>query len=73
MALFHEPPDPPDLSGPQISALIQYAERMRVYMEVELSRADEDGRGHAALHLPAVIEGWRFTAQAISETYDGRF
>ncbi|MHA7262460.1 hypothetical protein ACX80W_04545 [Arthrobacter sp. TMN-37] len=73
MAFIHDPPIPPDLSGAQIRALIQYAERMRIYMEIELSRADEDGLGHAALHLPAVIEGWRFTAQAISETYDGEF
>jgi hypothetical protein len=73
VAFFHEPPEPPDLSEPQIRPLIRYAEDMKVYLEVEFSRANDDGLGHASLHLPAIIEGWRFTARAISETYDGRF
>lgn len=73
MVFVHEPPKPPELSASQIRALVEYAQKMAEYMEVEISHANETGMGHAALHLPAVVEGWNFTAQAIAETYDGEF
>lgn len=42
-------------------------------MDAEIVRANAEELGHAALHLPDIVEGWRFTALAIRETYDGSF
>ncbi len=73
MVFFHPPPHPPELSADQIRALIKCAEKMAAYMEDEITNANRAGIGHTVLHLPAVVEGWRFTATAISETYDGEY
>lgn len=73
MTSFPVPPEPPRLKADQIRGLIRYAEQMSEYMEAEIARANAEGMGHAVLHLPEIVEGWRFTALAIRETYDGTF
>lgn len=67
------PPQPPRLDSSQIRGLIRYAEQMSEYMEAEFARSNAEGMGFAVLDLPQIAEGWRFTALAIRETYDGEF
>lgn len=65
-------PDPPDLPPGKIRELIDYAERMAVSMEAEM-KACRLGKASPEHDLSEIIAGWKFTALAIRERYDGQF
>lgn len=66
-------PEPPDLPAEKIRQLIDYADRMAAAMEAELKTADSLGGVPTGHRMGESIAGWRFTALAIRESYDGRF
>ncbi|WP_211883001.1 hypothetical protein [Pseudarthrobacter albicanus] len=61
------------LNAQRIRDLIRYAVEMAEYMQAEIDHANAEGRGFSVLDLPAVVEGWKFTALARRESYDGGF
>lgn len=66
-------PEPPDLPAEKIRQLIDYADRMAAAMEAEMKVADSLGGVFPDHRLNDTIAGWRFTALAIRESYDGGF
>lgn len=67
------PPEPPELEPDAIRALIDYADKMAAYMEAETELVRELGRASAENDLSGLVQGWRFTAQGLRDSYDGRF
>lgn len=68
-----QPPEPPELTPDNIRALIDYADRMAAFMEAEMELARQLGRATPENDLSELVEGWRFTAQGLRDSYDGRF
>jgi hypothetical protein len=67
------PPEPPELEPYKIRALIDYADRMAAFMEAEMELVRELGRANSEKYLSELVEGWRFTAQGLRDSYDGQF
>ena len=67
------PPEPPELEPDKIRALIDYADRMAAFMEAEMKLGRELGKTTPEDDLSELVEGWRFTAQGLRDSYDGRF
>jgi hypothetical protein len=67
------PPEPPDLRPDKIRALIDYADRMVAFLEAQMKLARELGKATPENDLSELVEGWRFTAQGLRDSYDGRF
>ena len=67
------PPEPPELEPDKIRALIDYADRMAAFMEAEMKLGRELGKTTPEDDLSGLVEGWRFTAQGLRDSYDGRF
>jgi hypothetical protein len=65
------PPQPPHLEPMQIREFIRYAEQMADYIEADIELAKR--ARHAAVDHSDIAKGWRFTALAVAETYDGEF
>ena len=42
-------------------------------MEAEMKLGRELGKATPENHLSELVEGWRFTAQGLRDSYDGRF
>lgn len=53
----------------------RYAQRMADRIDAELEFAKRAGKGHEAsvLELGDIAKGWRFTAIAVAESYDGEY
>jgi hypothetical protein len=66
------PPEPPSLPQEKIRELIAYADGMAVFMEAEVELINEMGRSATGNDLVRIIEGWKFTALALRESYDGQ-
>ncbi|MFF2317421.1 hypothetical protein ACFVTE_14265 [Arthrobacter sp. NPDC058097] len=66
-------PEPPDLPAMKIRELIDYADRMAASMEAEMKVVRRLGRASPEHDLSEIIAGWKFTALAIRESYDGQF
>ncbi|RAM36119.1 hypothetical protein [Arthrobacter globiformis] len=66
-------PEPPDLPAQKIRELIDYADRMATSMEAEMDMIRRLGKASPEHDLGEIIAGWKFTALAIRESYDGRF
>jgi hypothetical protein len=67
------PPEPPELKPDKIRALVEYADRMAAFMEAETELVRGLGRATPENDLSELFEGWRFTAQGLRDSYDGRF
>ena len=67
------PPEPPELEPDKIRALIDYADRMAAFMEAEIKLSRELGKTTPENYLSELVEGWRFTAQGLRDSYDGQF
>lgn len=67
------PPEPPELEPDKIRALIVYAERMAACMEAEMELGRQLGRATPESDLSELVDGWRFTAQGLRDSYYGRF
>ncbi|MFF2245887.1 hypothetical protein ACFVTM_17085 [Arthrobacter sp. NPDC058130] len=66
------PPEPPELEPDKIRALINYADKMATFMEAETELARELGRAAPENDLSELIEGWKFTAQGLRDSYGAR-
>lgn len=68
-------PEPPELEPDKIRALIEYADRMAEYMEAEKKLDHEPGMAGSSSdkYLSGLVQGWRFTAQGLRDSYDGQF
>ena len=67
------PPEPPELEPDKVRALIDYADRMAAFMEAEIKLGRELGKTTHDDDLSELVEGWKFTAQGLRDSYDGRF
>ena len=67
------PPEPPELEPDKIRALIDYADRMAAFIEAEIKLVRGHGRPTPENDLSELVVGWRFTAQGLRDSYDGRF
>lgn len=67
------PPEPPELEPDKVRALIDYADRMAAFMEAEMKLGRELGKTTPEDDLSELVEGWKFTAQGLRDSYDGRF
>ena len=67
------PPEPPELEPDKIRALIDYADKMAAFMEAETELLRELGRATPENDLSELVDGWRFTAQGLRDSYDGQF
>ncbi len=67
------PPEPPELEPDKIRALIDYADKMAAVMEAQMELARELGRATPENNLSELVDGWRFTAQGLRDSYDGQF
>ena len=67
------PPEPPELEPDKVRALIDYADRMAAFMEAEVTLARELGKTTPEDDLSELVEGWKFTAQGLRDSYDGQF
>jgi hypothetical protein len=65
------PPEPPALPQEKIQELIAYADGMATFMLAEAELISELGRTTPENDLAPIIEGWKFTALALRESYDG--
>lgn len=63
-------PEPPPLDAATVRDLVAYAEHVAEHLEREITEAE--ARGLDTAPLPRLVEGWRFVATAIAESYDGR-
>lgn len=68
-----EPPQPPELEPDKVRALIDYADRMAAFLETEMEIVRGLGRATPENDLSDLLEGWRFTAQGLRNSYDGQF
>jgi hypothetical protein len=66
------PPEPPTLPVEKVRNLIDYAERMSAFMSAETELISELGKASPENDLPPLIDGWRFMAQAVRDSYDGQ-
>ncbi len=66
-------PEPPTLEPEQIKGLISYAENMAAFLQAEMELIHELGRSTAESDLNERIEGWKFTAQGLRDSYDGQY
>lgn len=46
---------------------------MAAFMEAEMELARQLGRATPENDLSELVKGWRFTAQGLRDSYDGRF
>ena len=67
------PPEPPELEPDKIRALIDYADKQAAYVEAEMKLMRELGRTTPDDDLGELVAGWKFTAQGLRDSYDGRF
>ncbi|WP_139006238.1 hypothetical protein [Arthrobacter crystallopoietes] len=67
------PPEPPKLEPEKIRALISYADDMAAYMQSEIELAYEFGKSTPENDLTELVEGWKFTAQGLRDSYDGQY
>ncbi|MET1063420.1 MAG: hypothetical protein ABWX85_00440 [Arthrobacter sp.] len=67
------PPEPPELEPDKVRALIDYADKMAAFMEAEIKLGRELGKTTPEDDLSELVEGWKFTAQGLRDSYDGRF
>lgn len=67
------PPEPPELEPDKVRALIDYADRMAAFMEAEMKLGRELGKTAPEDDLSELVEGWKFTAQGLRDSYDRRF
>jgi hypothetical protein len=65
------PPEPPALPQEKIRELIDYADGMATFMEAEAELINELGRTTPENSLASAIGGWKFTALALWQSYDG--
>lgn len=66
-------PEPPALPSEKVRDLIDYADRMAAFISAETELIGELGRAPAENNLTPLIEGWRFVAQAMRDSYDGQY
>jgi hypothetical protein len=67
------PPEPPQLPQDKIRDLIDYADRMAAFMEAEMNLIRRLGRATSETDLEPLVEGWKFVAQAMRDSYDVRY
>lgn len=67
------PPEPPELEPDKIRALVDYADQQAAYVEAEMKLMRELGRATPENDLSGLVAGWKFTAQGLRDSYDGRF
>jgi hypothetical protein len=67
------PPEPPDLEPDKIRALIDYADRTAAFFEAEIELMRGLGKPIPENDLSGLVEGWRFAAQGLRDSYDGQF
>lgn len=67
------PPEPPELEPDMVRALIDYADRMAAFMAAEMKLGRELGKTAPEDDLSGLVKGWKFTAQGLRDSYDGRF
>jgi hypothetical protein len=65
------PPEPPVLPHEKIRELIAYADGMAAFMEAEAELINELGRTAPENDPAPIIQGWKFTALALRESYNG--
>lgn len=75
MIVMPPPPEPPELEPDKIRALIDYADKMAEYMgaEMDLIHEHDEADTSSDRYLSGLVEGWKFTAQGLRDSYDGQF
>jgi hypothetical protein len=67
------PPEPPALPAEKVRDLIGYADLMADFMSAEMELISELGKASPENDLTPLVEGWRFVAQAMRDSYDGQY
>ena len=67
------PPEPPALEPDKIRALIHYADKMAAFMEAQVELTRHLGRTAPEDDMSELVEGWKFVAQGLRDSYDGQF
>jgi hypothetical protein len=65
------PPEPPELPAEKVRDLVEYADRMAAFIAAETELVGEFGRTAGQNDLTRLVEGWKFTARALRDSYDG--